>query len=99
MTLDELIEQLTEMRDRQNGDVEVRIAYQPSWPLAGYVANVAYVDGDPDDRCETHSPNIWCEECEPEDEDKKAHVWIATSGTVNHDESPYAPRAAWGSDW
>ena len=87
MTLDDLIEQLEDMRSDLGGDTEVRIAHQPSWPLRGKIAAVTTGDNVP---------------LEPEDEadgadddaDRKM-VWIAASSGAPSDESPYAPRWAW----
>lgn len=39
MTITELIERLEDVRDDE-GDIEVAIAYQPTWPLGAGVANV-----------------------------------------------------------
>lgn len=99
MTLDELIEQLQEIRDTQvdGGSIEVRIAFQPNYPLAADIATVTFLDGDPDDRCDSHAQDEWCEDCEPEENEQ--FIWIAATDTVRRSESPYAPRAAWGSDW
>ena len=33
MTLDQLIEELEDAREDLGGDAEVRIAYQPNWPI------------------------------------------------------------------
>lgn len=38
MTLNDLIEQLTEMAEAGLGDADVRIASQPSWPLEHKIA-------------------------------------------------------------
>lgn len=52
---------------------EVRIAYQPSYPLAADIAAVT-------DLVESS---------------EEGFVWIAASGGVGYQESPYAPRDAW----
>ena len=47
MTLSELIDQLTALQEAHEGqDPEVRIAYQPSWPLRAKIANVRALTGD-----------------------------------------------------
>jgi hypothetical protein len=48
MKLSELIEQL-EHQLKFEGDLEVRIAYQPSYPLAAYVESVTLVEADEDE--------------------------------------------------
>lgn len=81
MTVQELIQEL-ENHDPQ--DV-VRIAFQPSYPLAANVANVI------------SSAEIM-EGVEPEEGDTieaKPIVWLAATESVSHDENPYAPREAW----
>lgn len=83
MKLSELIEDLTAALD-DNGDREVLIAQQPSWPLAATVVQVydpAY-DAEP-----TMS-----------DEDAEA-LWIATAEVSRYDRSPYAPRVAWSEQF
>lgn len=44
-TLSELIAELQEIQDAL-GDAEVRIAYQPQYPLSAPIANVTYVERD-----------------------------------------------------
>lgn len=83
MKLSELIEDLTAALE-DNGDREVLIAQQPSWPLAATVVQVydpAY-DAEP-----TMS-----------DEDAEA-LWIATAEVSRYDRSPYAPRVAWSEQF
>lgn len=40
-TLDDLIEQLQEIRDDHGGETPVRVAYQPSYPLQGRLSTLA----------------------------------------------------------
>jgi hypothetical protein len=47
-TLDELISQLEEARDEAGGDVQVRVACQPGWPLRGTIETLT-VTGDQDE--------------------------------------------------
>ncbi len=51
MTLDELIETLTEIRDDNEGigDREVNIGYQPNYPLAGLITNVTEIEEEDDE--------------------------------------------------
>lgn len=87
MTLGELIEALTDLRDSHSeGDtLEVRIAYQRNYPLAATVLGVADssdFDVDMDDVATI--PTV-----EPV-------VWIAT-GEVGWDENPYATEQVWAN--
>lgn len=45
-TLDQLIEELNDIRDAHGGDVIVRIAQQPNYPLANTVGAVTFVTGE-----------------------------------------------------
>lgn len=84
MNISELIEQLQAVLEDE-GDLDVRIAMQPSWPLA---ANVAAVVTDKAARAND-------EDAMPNDEDARNVVWIAASSSVGYSENPYAPRGAW----
>ena len=44
--LDMLIRTLEDLRNECGGSTPVRLAHQPSWPLAFNVANARFVDGD-----------------------------------------------------
>jgi hypothetical protein len=87
MTVEELIEQLSGFP----GDAEVRLATQPSYPLAFSVRGVTgQADVDIDaayDKAEQGGPLVDEDEirehCEP-------IVWIAEGGSTG-----YAPRGAW----
>lgn len=52
MTLNELIESLENMRDRVdgNGDIEVRLAMQPNYPMLGSPRNVCLDHSEDKDR-------------------------------------------------
>lgn len=97
MMLSELVERLTEIYDT-HGDREVRLAYQPSYPLAAEVLNIW-------DPVEEPDVDDWLdegdEEPEPQPEpDSVPPLWIASSeGLEDRDESPYAPRRAFGEDY
>lgn len=45
MTLDDLIQDLTELRDEIGGDAPARIAVQPSWPLRHKIVSVKRHEG------------------------------------------------------
>jgi hypothetical protein len=80
MDLDTLIEQLTEIRDSHDADsIDIRIAYQPNWPLKATLHTVAH------DR----------DRAEEEDEDGYSQVVWLVAGDVPYDENPYAHRALW----
>lgn len=58
MTLSELIEQLTMIAEQHpDHDPEVRIAYQPRWPLRASVANVRSLTDDEDE--DAKPPVVW----------------------------------------
>jgi hypothetical protein len=45
MTLDELIAELEEIRDAKDGDLDVRVAQQPNWPLRNALQCVKVHEG------------------------------------------------------
>ena len=76
MTLDRLIDDLTELRDQlREHELEPKLmaAHQPSWPLAVGVSRVALT-------VETDNEN-----------NLRPVIWIVVSGS-SHSLSPYAPR-------
>ncbi|GAB3586372.1 hypothetical protein [Calidifontibacter terrae] len=80
MTVDQLRDLLADLP----GDAEVRLATQPTWPLAFHTG--AVVTGDElagEATCDQHG-DYSCEDCEDE-----SIVWITEGGSV-HD-APYAP--------
>lgn len=81
MTVNELLELLENAADRGHGDTEVRIAYQPNYPLAARIACVT-------------TPDDLDDEEDEDEEDTEPVLWIATRD-VPASENPYAPRAAW----
>lgn len=80
--LSELVEALQNSLD-DNGDREVLVAQQPSYPLAARIVSV----------CDPEYGDV---EMSGEDADV---LWIATSEIGTYDRSPYAPRAAWDGGW
>lgn len=110
MTLSELIDQLTALQEAHEGqDPEVRIAYQPSWPLRAKIANVRALTGDdaPDEEeLELARELVAAGDEEAEGfaaaqamlEDHPPVVWLAASDAAPWDESPYAPRSAWDEE-
>jgi hypothetical protein len=89
MTIGDLIQQLEEARDDLGGDPEVRIAYQPNWPLR---AAVAYVTIPP---CSDPGDLYGEGEAAPGQDKDGRFCWIAASDAAPWDENPYAPRWAW----
>ena len=110
MTLSELIDQLTALQEAHEGqDPEVRIAYQPSWPLRAKIANVRALTGDdaPDEEELELARELVATGDEEADgfaaaqamlEDHPPVVWLAASDAAPWDESPYAPRSAWNEE-
>ena len=86
MTVQELIDLLSDF----DSDLEVRIALQPTWPLAATVAAITKVrpDSDSDSDEELNS------ESSVDSTEAAPVVWIAAGG-MPWSESPYAPREAW----
>jgi hypothetical protein len=80
-TIRELIEALEDLASEHGDETPVRIAYQPSYPLAARLRAVTPLPAGLSDD----------EDGDPED----VVVWLAASDTVGSDESPYAPRDAW----
>jgi hypothetical protein len=84
MTIDQLIEAAQEARDELGGDAEVRIAYQPNYPLRGILQAVTVPEDDPYDEDNSASG---------QDNDGKM-LWLA-AGAVDYGENPYGPEWAW----
>lgn len=82
MTVNEMIERLREAADEGFGECEVRLAFQPNWPLQFTVAGIAT----PDDESRAHG------EPDEEPDDAASVVYVVEGGHPN-DDSPYAP--AW----
>lgn len=119
MTLSELIDQLTMIAAQLNPefdgptleglpvDPEVRIAYQPSWPLWAAIDNVRTVPSDdaPDDEDLEFAQGIVYagDEEDPDyplavamlEQEHPPIVWIAATEAAPYGESPYAPKSAW----
>ncbi len=85
LTVADLIDALSDA----DPDAEIRIAYQPSWPIA---ASVSSVTSDAEARAD-----------DPDDEPRAGGrpepgvIWLAC-GALPYDESPYAPRGAWSDE-
>ena len=82
MTVDEMIERLQEAADDGFGACELRLAFQPSWPLQFEVGGIATPD------VESRATD------EPDEEPKETTpVVYITEGDHPRNDSPYAP--AW----
>jgi hypothetical protein len=86
LTVNEMIERLQEVAENGSGDCELRLAFQPSWPLQFTVGGVAE-PGDPEDPEDPSSDD--------EPVDAASVVYITEGGHPSID-SPYAP--AWAFD-
>ena len=85
MTIDMLIEALNDAREDMGGATEIRIAYQPSWPLRGTIARVTVPE-----------PESYYEGERAVGQGKdESMLWLAV-GSAPYDENPYGPRWAWG---
>lgn len=84
MTVNELIQALQETAEDGFGDHEVRLAFQPNWPLQFTVGGVA----DPAAIVETRGYQL--DERDDDDDDAPKAVYI-TEGQHPLDDSPYAP--------
>lgn len=80
MTVRDLIDRLSEV----DPDATLRIAFQPSWPLAADVAGVADAD-------DLHGGGA----IEEDDVAPADVVWLVAAAGVGYDVHPYAPRGAW----
>jgi hypothetical protein len=88
MTIDELIELASQAREDLGGDAEVRIAYQPGWPLRAALACVTIpYSTDPSD---LYGPD----ETAAGQEKDGTFLWLADGDLPDH-ENPYAPEWAW----
>ncbi len=88
MTIDELVALAEEAREDLGGGAQVRIAYQPGWPLRAALAYVTIPHStDPD---ELYGPD----ETATGQGNDGTFLWLAT-GDIPDGENPYAPRWAW----
>lgn len=79
------VRELRELLEQYDDDAEVRVAFQPHYPLRAVVQNVASSD-------EVYANAVDDDDSDP-DED---FVWLAVDQVSAYAaESPYAPKAAW----
>jgi hypothetical protein len=88
MTLDELIELAQHAREELGGDAQIRIAYQPGYPLR---AALGFVTVPPSTSpSDLYGPG----QTAAGQQDDGAFLWLAT-GDIPDQENPYAPEWAW----
>lgn len=80
------VNELRDALEDLDGDLEVRIGWQPSWPLRMRVAGVVT----PQDL-----QDIREDEYDEEPDEAESFVWLVGSEGVDYNEHPYAPRALW----
>ena len=88
MTIDELIELAGEAHENLGGDAQVRIAYQPGYPLRAALGYVTVPFST--DPAELYGPD----ETAAGQENDGRFLWLAT-GDLPDRENPYAPGWAW----
>lgn len=107
MKLSELIQRLVELSADLNPhislddiyagnadiDPEVRIAYQPSYPLAANLSALTHLSPDAEPQSEEEEEDWEDHPAEPTP-DQPGVLWLAAGS--NPYDAPYAPRAAWG---
>ena len=90
MTIDELIELAAEARSDLGGGAQVRIAYQPGYPIRAALAYVTIPHS-------TNPSDLYGEdEMAAGQENDGRFQWLAT-GDLPDSENPYAPEWAWPS--
>jgi hypothetical protein len=88
MTIDELIELAAEAREDLGGDAQVRIAYQPGYPLRAALQYVTVPYST--DPAELYGPD----ESAAGQQHDGTFLWLVT-GDLPDRENPYAPQWAW----
>lgn len=83
MTVNEMIEALTELADEGKGECEVKMAIQPSYPLIELIKGVV----DDEALCED-------EDGDGDDVDRTSTIFLVSGGQPDRG-SPYAPRGLW----
>ena len=83
MTLNELLEELQDIvaNDDEAGEAEVRIAYQPNYPLAAEVDAITLETQRHDEKNKRGASDFV--------------LWLAAGSISAYRENPYAPSLAW----
>jgi hypothetical protein len=79
MTVNDLIERLQEVAEEGMGDAEIRLAFQPSWPLQFTVGGIAIPDTDsdaPDEGPVDTTPVVYITEGSHPDDSPYAPGWV-----------------------
>lgn len=100
MKLSELIEQLEELAEESDGDPEVLVAHQPSWPLQESLVRATFLESE-DEECDGCGRTVGacaaghgCEEpCELEEADKVLYLVAYGEPRLDGRSAPYAPRS------
>ena len=95
MTIDDLIAKLEDLKDMapRGGETEIRVAYQPTYPIAGTIQALSLAEPfDEDDDGNMVDADL---DMAPTSHDTK--LWIGV-GSMPYDENPYAPRWAWNDN-
>lgn len=71
MTIDELRRIVIELEVDHGSDCEVRLAFQPNWPLSFHINRIRYVDG-PEDGSQPAAVWITASDSHPYDENPYA---------------------------
>lgn len=90
MTLNELIERLQEIRDSETGagDLEIRMATQPGYPITETLRGVA----GPDEFLNSFEELSDAEVDERSSDPSSQFIWLVSGGQpTSYEENPYAP--------
>lgn len=76
MTVNEMIERLQEVAENGSGDRELRLAFQPSWPLQFTIGGVAEPEDASPDEAPTVAPVVYITEGgHPTEDSPYAPAW------------------------
>jgi hypothetical protein len=76
MTVNEMIERLQEIAENGSGDCELRLAFQPSWPLQFTIGGIAELDDPSSDEEPADAPVVYITEGgHPDDDSPYAPAW------------------------
>jgi len=94
MTVSEMIQRLERIRDEE-GDLEVRMTYQPNYPLQSHIRGIATSSEIADAKFEDEEPGSV-----PEDayQDEIEPVCYIVESSQVYD-TPYGPREAFSAAW
>jgi hypothetical protein len=91
-TVGDLIQEL----ENYDPETPLRVGFQPSWPLAGYIAAVTLIDPADQTECPCGCDGVDEDHTDsPARSEEPATLWIAINQSSSYSESPYAPREIW----